>query len=268
MTETSTYSLPMQRDVAIVHRAMGHPDRMATPGFLPLDRVELRVKLIRGEGIIELLDEAITPKSFKFAIDSLIDTLYVTYGTFVEMGIDARNELKDTAAAKLRGGYALPNRLGKHAPSVTDIARLAELFGDEIQLDVAHVMLVNGWVIPSEPVFNLAALKEHLANNTRNLAALTGWLNEGAEGMSLSYLGKIIFDQLSTLTLLGIDAAPFYAEAQRANLSKLDDDGNAIISRGEELDGEPEGKFIKGPNYKKPDFAGVYQQVYGETISS
>lgn len=55
------------------------------------------------------------------------------------------------------------------------------------------------------------------------------------------------------LVEMGIDAGPGKVEVMRANMSKLDEHGLPIISRGMELDGFPEGKILKGPNYVAPD---------------
>lgn len=63
-----------------------------------------------------------------------------------------------------------------------------------------------------------------------------------------------------TLTVAGIDPQPFFDEVQRSNMSKLGADGKPIYSRGIELDGYPEGKILKGPNYSVPDLAAVYQR--------
>lgn len=50
----------------------------------------------------------------------------------------------------------------------------------------------------------------------------------------------------------GMDARPGFEEVHRSNMSKLGADGKPIISRGEELDGYPAGKVLKGPNYFVP----------------
>lgn len=55
----------------------------------------------------------------------------------------------------------------------------------------------------------------------------------------------------------GMDARPGFEEVHRSNMSKLGADGKPIISRGEELDGYPAGKVLKGPNYFVPDLAKV-----------
>lgn len=55
----------------------------------------------------------------------------------------------------------------------------------------------------------------------------------------------------------GIDLDPIVDEIHRSNMTKLGADGKPIISRGEELDGKPLGKVLKGPNYEEPDIASV-----------
>lgn len=83
-----TYGLPMQRDVAKFHDAFGMPNAIDHPRALPLDRVELRIGLIREEGIVELR-QAANSGNIVLVIDALIDTVYVSLGALVEMGQDA-----------------------------------------------------------------------------------------------------------------------------------------------------------------------------------
>lgn len=63
----------------------------------------------------------------------------------------------------------------------------------------------------------------------------------------------ILYVTFGLLVEMGLNAQPFWDEVQRSNMSKLGEDGLPILSRGEELDGEPLGKVIKGPNYFKPN---------------
>lgn len=70
----------------------------------------------------------------------------------------------------------------------------------------------------------------------------------------------ILYVTYGTLVELGLDAEPGFEEVQRSNMSKLGEDGKAIHSRGEELDGFPKGKVLKGPNYSKPDLATIIVQ--------
>jgi predicted HAD superfamily Cof-like phosphohydrolase len=60
-----------------------------------------------------------------------------------------------------------------------------------------------------------------------------------------------------TAVAAGMDTQPGWDEVRRSNMSKLGADGKAIISRGEELDGYPVGKILKGPNYFNPDLKKV-----------
>lgn len=82
----------MQRDVALFHDAFKHPNRIGDPGPLPLDRIDLRIGMIREEGIVEL-EAAIDTEDLIGVVDALIDTVYVSLGTLVEMGVDAESEL-------------------------------------------------------------------------------------------------------------------------------------------------------------------------------
>ncbi len=98
---TRNYELWIQRDVAQFHDVFGHPNLFGTPQDLPRDRIELRVSLINEEGVIELSD-ALRKKNAVTVIDALIDTVYVSLGTLVEMGREANIELfsRDIAPAK------------------------------------------------------------------------------------------------------------------------------------------------------------------------
>lgn len=82
----------MQRDVALFHDAFEHPNRIGNPGPLPLDRIDLRVGMIREEGVAEL-KESITKADPIGVVDALIDTVYVSLGTLVEMGLEADCDL-------------------------------------------------------------------------------------------------------------------------------------------------------------------------------
>lgn len=67
----------------------------------------------------------------------------------------------------------------------------------------------------------------------------------------------ILYVTFGLLVEMGVDAEPIFDEVQRSNMSKLGEDGKPIISRGEELDGFPAGKVLKGPNYFKPDIGAL-----------
>lgn len=85
------YTDPMQLRVALFHRAFGHPDLVRTPRALPKNRVQFRLSLIEEEGVKELRD-AVNPTAEREynkpveIIDALIDTIYVSLGSLVEMG--------------------------------------------------------------------------------------------------------------------------------------------------------------------------------------
>lgn len=70
----------------------------------------------------------------------------------------------------------------------------------------------------------------------------------------------ILFVTYGLLVTMGVDARPLFEEVYLSNMSKADDLGNPIISRGEELDGFPEGKVLKGPNYFKPNLKKLLEE--------
>lgn len=71
----------------------------------------------------------------------------------------------------------------------------------------------------------------------------------------------ILYVTFGLLVEMGMDARPGFEEVQRANMSKLGEDGKPIISRGIELDGFPAGKGLKGPNYSPPDLARILKEM-------
>jgi predicted HAD superfamily Cof-like phosphohydrolase len=58
-------------------------------------------------------------------------------------------------------------------------------------------------------------------------------------------LADLVYVAYGTAISLGLDLDRAVAEVHRANLSKLDDDGQPIY--------RSDGKVLKGPNYRKPD---------------
>lgn len=78
----------------------------------------------------------------------------------------------------------------------------------------------------------------------------------------------ILYVTFGLLVEMGMDAQPGFDEVQRSNLSKLGADGKPIISRGEEFDGFPVGKVLKGPGYFRPDLREVLRRMGLETEAS
>lgn len=71
----------------------------------------------------------------------------------------------------------------------------------------------------------------------------------------------IMYVTLGMLVEMGMDVEPGFAEVHRSNLSKLGPDGAPIISRGEDVDGYPAGKVLKGPDYSPPNLARVLNEL-------
>lgn len=210
------YTNPMQLDVALFHRAFGLPDLKDTPGPLPQDRIDLRLSLIREEGVKELT-EALAANDEVAVADALVDTAYVSLGAMVEMG------LRYTLAPDSNPNGVM---VGAH-DTLTEAA---------------------------------AGLPGLIESNTLDLeTALRAGDTRGAEYLLRSLVNLALRPFVST----AIDAMPYFNEVQRANMSKLGADGQPVRSRGEALDGAPEGKVLKGENYSPPDLVTVHVLATG-----
>lgn len=74
---------------------------------------------------------------------------------------------------------------------------------------------------------------------------------------SIDAIIDILYVTFGVANRMGVDAEPFYDEVQRSNMSKLGADGKPIIAGLNDPDGTFPGRIKKGPNYTKPDIAGV-----------
>lgn len=259
------YSLNWQQDVAFVHHAMHMPDLIETPGTLPLDRIDLRTKLIREEGIHELRRD-LKKNDFINVIDACIDTMVVSLGALVEMGADLSNLLDPVINTKLTNGYTLATEMKWAPPTMAHFDHIAKEFSHPLQQQLAHILLLENGELLNEPVF-----MRHIAENTADhheqlLAGLTVALENEEKVTSIAYLSNLTMSALNCLTYMGVDAQPFFDEIQLANLSKVDENGLPIHSRGEELDGAPAGKFLKSELYIKPDLHRVFAERYPNVV--
>lgn len=78
----------MQKGVQEFHVTYGAPANAGDPVALPLDRVGLRIGLIKEEFEDELIP-ALMLQDIVETVDAAVDILYVTFGLLVEMGVDA-----------------------------------------------------------------------------------------------------------------------------------------------------------------------------------
>jgi predicted HAD superfamily Cof-like phosphohydrolase len=62
-------------------------------------------------------------------------------------------------------------------------------------------------------------------------------------------IADLLYVVYGTAVEMGLDANALVQEVHRANMSKLDENGKAILRE--------DGKVLKGPNYKPPDIKGV-----------
>lgn len=71
----------------------------------------------------------------------------------------------------------------------------------------------------------------------------------------------ILYVTYGGMNRAGMDAEPGYDEVQGSNLSKLGEDGKAIIAGPNDPDGIFPGRVKKGPNYYKPNLARVLTEL-------
>lgn len=90
---------PQQTLVAAFHHAMGAP-APKQPAPLSPERARLRTQLIDEEA--GEFRDAVGCHDWYAMIDALVDLLYVTYGTAVEMGIDLEPFFEEVHQANLR----------------------------------------------------------------------------------------------------------------------------------------------------------------------
>lgn len=74
----------------------------------------------------------------------------------------------------------------------------------------------------------------------------------------------ILYVTYGLLVEMGVDAQPLFDEVQRSNMSKLGEDGQPIIAGPNDPDGIFPGRVKKGPNYSRPDIAGVLSALADE----
>lgn len=67
----------------------------------------------------------------------------------------------------------------------------------------------------------------------------------------------ILYVTFGLLVELGVNASPVFEEVHSSNMSKFGADGKPIIAGPNDPDGIFEGRVKKGPNYFKPDIAGL-----------
>lgn len=88
----------MQQQVKEFHTAMGQPvASVAQP--LPIDRIPVRVELIREE--FEELKVALADGDVVETADACIDLLYVVFGLMVETGLDAAPLFEEVHASNM-----------------------------------------------------------------------------------------------------------------------------------------------------------------------
>lgn len=70
----------------------------------------------------------------------------------------------------------------------------------------------------------------------------------------------ILYVTYGALNRAGMEAKPGYDEVQGSNMSKLGEDGQAIIAGPDDPDGIFPGRVKKGPNYYKPNLERVLRE--------
>ena len=111
-------------------------------------------------------------------------------------------------------------------------------FHDAFRLPVAAAPTLE---VPAE----LVALRENLLSEELDELA-TAFENRDIVGVA-DTLGDIVYVIFGTALTFGIDLDAVVAEVHRANMSKLDRNGEPVL--------RADGKVVKGPDYRPPDIA-------------
>ncbi|KIA73376.1 hypothetical protein ANMWB30_23030 [Arthrobacter sp. MWB30] len=165
------------------------------------------------------------------------------------------------------GVKELRKALGKRDPiAVVDslINTMYVALGALVEMGADYVPQTSPVACASDLDLNvLFVRRRNLAVNRVRLVQLRRAFEAQNTERSVQLLGIIVEAAQSTLRRAGIDSQPFFDEVQRANMSKLGANGRPVISRGMAVDGFPEGKVLKGPDYSPPDLAGLFRRLHG-----
>lgn len=189
------------------------------PG-LPAPRTAmLRVQLVMEE--IGELAHALAACDKVEAVDALTDIDYVTYGCMGAFGVHG---------------------LESHAPSPASV--LPRAWGT---LDMSGQLVV----------FHEIAKLANIATMGMSMAFVEGNEHQSRNGLqslafALPLLLQATANAWSALGLMPYREAAFL-EVQRANMSKLGEDGKPILNEA--------GRVVKGPNYVAPDLARVVAEI-------
>ena len=190
------------------------------PQFPNEKTTQLRLDLIKEE--LNELNQAIESKDLNEVADALTDILYVTYGAGCAYGIDLDKCFKEVQRANMS--------------NFEDVKKFMKTFGqivrDKAQFPDEKTMLLR---------FDL--IKEEL--NELDYAMKTKNLKEVADALT-----DILYVTYGAGCAYGINLDKCFKEVQRANMSKLGNDGKPIFNE--------KGKVMKGPNYSKPN---LYQFI-------
>lgn len=112
-----------------------------------------------------------------------------------------------------------------------------------IGFDVETFMKAVGQTGPTENEEKLIAFRISLLDEEYD--ELIQALNWGDPKFIAKEAADLVYVAVGTCVALGIPFDDVWAAVHEANMSKLDEDGNAVLS--------DDGKVLKGPSYKGPE---------------
>lgn len=150
-----------------------------------------------------------------------------------------------------------------HAPVVSFTERIAPISNNLMQTQVQRFHQAMGQPVglsprplPQERVaVRVELIREEFIDE------LIPALASGDLIESIDAAVDILYVTFGLLVEMGVDVEPFFDEVQRSNMSKFGADGKPIIAGPNDPDGIFEGRVKKGPNYFKPDLAGVLRSL-------
>jgi len=194
-------------------KAAGQPHR-DSPTKLPKEEVDLRVRLLREE-----LEEFEQADTLVKQVDGMIDLLYVTIGTLVQMGVRPGKPFQivhDNNMTKFPDGKAITREDGKilkpegyksPEPEIASELALQTIRGDKVWRSIFESVKVSPEAISKVCAFSLsedrALFVGTVSDSPKMYLAFTTRTNRALLGLNLAHVAEAIFDR-SELVAIGL----------------------------------------------------------------